>query len=171
MFALVSACLTFPGVVVHELAHRWFCWLFGARVVKACYFRLGNPAGYVVYEAPRNTYHHILICVGPFVVNTVIGAAVAYHGAMRLLPLGNAGPVDYLLVWLGISIAAHAFPSKGDAGSIWRGLWTRPAPIFARLIGTPIVGLIYLGALGSMLWLDIAYGLAVAVWLPRWLLG
>lgn len=166
MLALFSACLTFPGVVVHELAHRLFCWLFGVRVVKACYFRLGNPAGYVIYDAPDSAGQHIWICIGPFVVNTIIGAAVAYQASSRLLPLGRAGLMDYVMMWLGVSIASHAFPSTGDARSIWRGLWSRRASVLARLIGTPVVGLIYLGALGSVLWLDIAYGLTVAVWLP-----
>ena len=57
----------------------------------------------------------------------------------------------------------HSFPSTGDAQSIWAALWTPGTPIMARLIGTPVVGLIYLGALGSMLWLDACYGLAVVI--------
>jgi hypothetical protein len=40
-----------------------------------------------------------------------------------------------------------------------------------RLIATPIVGLIGLGALGSFFWLDLFYGVAVAMLLPRLLIA
>ncbi|MCX6344951.1 MAG: metalloprotease family protein [Armatimonadetes bacterium] len=167
----VISLITFPGIVLHEMSHRWFCWLFHVPVEKVCYFRFGSPAGYVVYETPQNTYHHIWICAGPFVTNTIIGVAVAFYGSIHLLPLWHAAWFDYVLIWLGVSIAMHSFPSTGDARSLWRGLWGKKAPFFARLIGTPIVGIIYLGALGSFFWLDLVYGAAVAVWAPRLLMN
>ena len=47
---LVSA-VTFPGVVVHEAAHMLFCRIRGVAVLDVCFFRFGNPAGYVVHDA------------------------------------------------------------------------------------------------------------------------
>jgi hypothetical protein len=158
---------TFPGVVVHELSHELFCRLFGVRVVKVCYFRFGSPAGYVVHETPREVSHHIWISVGPFIVNTTAGALVALPATVPMPFLHLHRPWNYVLAWLGVSIAMHAFPSTGDAKSIWRGLWSKRAPILARLAGVPIVLVIYLGALGSFFWLDIAYGVGVALFLPR----
>lgn len=38
------AALTFPGVIVHEMAHQLFCRLFRVAVLDVCYFRFG-PAG------------------------------------------------------------------------------------------------------------------------------
>lgn len=44
--------LTFPGVIVHEIAHQLFCRICGVAVLDVCYFKAGNPAGYVVHEIP-----------------------------------------------------------------------------------------------------------------------
>jgi len=46
----VVSLLTFPGVIVHELAHKIFCEMAGVQVYEVCYFRFGNPAGYVKHE-------------------------------------------------------------------------------------------------------------------------
>jgi hypothetical protein len=44
-------------------------------------------------------------------------------------------------------------------------------PLWIRIVGYPVVGLIYLGSLGSMFWLDIIYGVGVAVFLPKAIIG
>ncbi|WP_438444892.1 hypothetical protein [Gorillibacterium sp. sgz5001074] len=78
----------------------------------------------------------------------------------------SAGVLDYVLIWLGVSVAMHAFPSTGDAGNIWSLLKRRETPVLVKLAGAPIVGLIYLGAVGSFFWLDAVYGVAVAGLMP-----
>lgn len=45
--------LTFPGVIIHEWAHKKFCEWLGILVHKVVYFRFGNPAGYVLHEPPK----------------------------------------------------------------------------------------------------------------------
>jgi hypothetical protein len=163
--------LTFPGVIVHENAHLLFCRLFHVRVAKVCYFRLGNPAGYVVHETPRHAGQSLMISIGPLFVNTIVGLLVAFPASTPVLTHRAATRLDYILLWLGISIAMHSFPSFGDAKSLWAQLW-RPGVSFGmRLLGMPIAGLICLGALGSVIWLDVIYGIAVAVILPRFLLA
>jgi len=61
----------------------------------------------------------------------------------------------------------HAFPSTGDANSIWRALNDKDTNLLVKVVGFPIVGLIYLGALGSFFWLDLLYGVGVAIELPK----
>ena len=165
------ALLTFPGVIVHELGHYLFCRLLGVPVAKVCLFRLGNPAGYVIHAQPDNALQHLLISLGPFFVNTILGAAVA---APVTAPVARFQPGPYwtyALIWLGIAIAMHAFPSIGDAASLWQGIWRGRGCCLAKLIALPFVGLIYLGALGKMVWLNIVYGIAVAILLPKLVMG
>ncbi len=159
----VITALTFPGVIVHELAHELVCRLLGVRVHKACYLRLGNPPGYVVHDSPGTVMGHILIGTGPFLVNSICGAVL---GLIFALGSFHSWP-RYALPWLGVSIAMHSFPSTGDAKSIWRGLWGRGMPIIGRIISVPLVLVIYLGALGSVFWLDVAYGFFIAIYVPR----
>ncbi len=146
------------------MAHEFFCRVLGVPVRKVCYFRFGNPAGCVIHDSPTKAVQHVLIGTGPFLFNTCLGALAA---VLRLLPSLRGSTAGYVLLWLGVSIAMHSFPSTGDAKSIWRGLWSRGMSIPARLVSIPIVVLIYLGALGSVFWLDLIYGVAVVVYAPH----
>lgn len=157
---------TCPGVIVHELAHQLFCRLFKVPVFQVVYFQVGNPAGFVLHEIPPYKWQSILISVGPFFVNTLLGALIALPAALPVFTLNNANFLHYLLIYLGVSIAMHAFPSTGDAAVIWKEIKKEDTKPLTKLIGYPVVGLIYLGSLGSMIWLDLVYGVAVAIGIP-----
>ena len=116
---------TFPGVIVHELAHVAFCKFTDTRVLKVSYFRVGNPAGYVIHEQPTTVWRHILIGVGPFFVNTLLGFMLGIIAIPMHMDLDHLTPPQILLLWLGVSIAMHSFPSTGDARSIWRAFGHR----------------------------------------------
>lgn len=159
---------TFPGVIVHELAHKIFCHLTGTRVIEVCYFRFGNPAGFVIHETPSSPWKHILIGFGPLVVNTVVGFWIALMAYGLKNSPGDEGVLFPILMYLAVSIAMHSFPSTGDASSIWQGIWKQPSSILTKVVGTPLVGLIWLGAIGSFVWLDLLYGIGVCVGLPEY---
>ena len=163
----VITLVTFPGVIVHELAHQLFCRLYKVPVFEVVYFKMGNPAGYVVHEVPQSKLQSIMISIGPFIVNTVLGALIALPAAMPVFKFDNAGPLDYVLIYLGVSIAMHAFPSTGDANSIWTAMKQDDTAWWVKIIGFPVVGLIYLGSIGSFFWLDLLYGVGVAIGLPN----
>lgn len=164
----ILAILTFPGVIVHELAHQLFCRWCKVPVFEVCYFRDANPAGYVLHEPAQKTSHSILISVGPFILNTTVAFLIGLPAALQF-KFDAAGPLDYLLLYLGVSIGMHAFPSTGDANSLWNSVMNDQTPLIARIVVAPIVGIIYLGAIGSFFWLDALYGVGVAIGLP-WLI-
>ena len=159
--------VTFPGVIVHELAHQLFCRLYKVPVFKVVYFQLENPAGYVLHETPLNKWHSVMISIGPFFVNTILGAIIALPAALPIFEFNSAGPLDYVLIYLGVSIAMHAFPSTGDGNIIWQTLKEKTTPLWIKIAGYPLVGLIYLGSIGSFFWLDLLYGIGVAIGLPK----
>lgn len=163
----VITILTFPGVVVHEMAHMLLCRLTGTRVLKVRLFRLGNPAGYVMHERPRGAWKTLLISTGPFFLNTVAGFLIGLSASLlRERATTNGIAVRLLLVWLAVSVAMHAFPSTGDARAVWGTVRDRSCPILLKLAAVPLAGFIYLGALGSAFWLDLLYALTVAIGLP-----
>jgi hypothetical protein len=164
---ILITVLSFPGVIVHELAHQLFCRLYKVPVFEVVYFRAGNPAGYVLHEKPNNKWHSVMISIGPFIVNTVVGALIALPAALPVFKFDNANILDYALIYLGVSIAMHAFPSTGDASVIWENMKESQTPIWVKLISYPIVGLIYIGSLGSFFWLDVLYGVGIAIGLPN----
>jgi len=162
----IISLLTFPGIIVHEFAHQLFCRLFHVPVFKVCYFRLGNPAGYVLHEKPKEDWQQVLIGIGPFFVNTILGLLIAFPAAAAF-NFHDDSPLNAILIYLGASIAMHSFPSRGDAESIWKNL---EGKTFKKILVSPLMLLIYIGAFGSIVWLDLIYGVAVTVWLPNLLI-
>lgn len=169
---IIITIVTFPGVIVHELAHQLFCRLFKVPVFEVVYFQAANPAGYVLHEVPANKFHSLMISVGPFFLNTIVGALIALPASLSVLEFGHSpGLLDVILIYLGVSIAMHAFPSTGDASSILQTIKEKGTPIWVKIVAYPVVGLIYLGAAGSFFWLDFAYGIGVVIGLPKLLIA
>lgn len=162
--------VTFPGVIVHELAHQLFCKISRIAIFDICYFRFGNPSGYVVHEEPKNAKQQILIGVGPFIVNTVIGALISLPAAIPVIKFKSGNILEYILIWLGVSIAMHSFPSVQDAKSIWASIRKKETPMLVKIVGTPIVGIILICSIGSVAWLDFIYGIAIAMLIPSLLI-
>jgi Putative zincin peptidase len=123
-----------------------------------------DPAGFVIHEPAPKSYHSVLISVGPFLVNTVIGAIVSFPAALPVIKFGSGDLLDVFLIWLGVSIAMHAIPSTGDAKSMWQSV--KGVSAVTRLLVMPIVGIIYLATIGRLFWLDLFYGISAAVGLP-----
>lgn len=166
----IISALTFPGVIVHEIAHQLFCRWLKVPVFSVCYFQFENPAGYVVHEKPKEAYKSLLIGIGPFFINTLLGGLVAAGGAIPVLKFHAGTIMDYILLWLGVSIAMHSFPSTGDAKQIWEVIKGKGTKIILKVICIPIVLAIYAGAALSVVWFDVAYGVAIAMLLPDFLI-
>ena len=166
----IISALTFPGVVVHEFAHETFCKLFKVPVYEVVYFRFGNPAGYVTHGKSDHWYQDVMIAAGPFFLNSLIGALLAFPVVINSPDLETINFVGGVLFWLSISIAMHAIPSKGDAKSMWKAVSGNKAPLIAKIIVSPIIAVIYLLSWGSFFWLDVIYGLCVCFIGPRLLI-
>lgn len=161
--------LTFPGVVIHEIAHRLTCGVAGVPVIKTCYFRIGNPAGYVIHKDVQDYDEAFLICTAPFLINT-FAAGVVFTLAIK--GQFDSSLVRPVLYWLGIAIAMHSFPSSGDAQNLWdysRKMWYKN---LWALLGFPVVALIRLASSLRVIWFDLFYALAllvlVDIFLRRW---
>ncbi len=68
----VIAALTFPGVIIHEAGHLFFCRLFKLQVFDVCFFRFGNPAGYVIHQQTEDFKAQFFVSMGPFFANTLL---------------------------------------------------------------------------------------------------
>lgn len=163
------AAMTFPGVIVHEFAHQLFCRLFGVPVYDVVYFQMKNPSGYVAHEPTEKPLASFMISVGPFIVNTLLGMLIVFPAAVELFRFEVYQNLLVLLLgWLGISILMHAFPSTGDAKVMVQAILKNPdVNLAVKVVTAPVIGLVYLGALGSMMWLDLIYAVFMAMVLPN----
>jgi predicted small integral membrane protein len=171
------AIVTFPGVIVHELAHVFFCRWAGVPILEVKYFQLANPCGYVIHDPIDKPFANFMISVGPFIINTIVGLIIIFPGALVYQAFGlSADPArlipQIISLWLGLSVLAHAFPSTGDAKAMAVSiLKNEDVNIFVKILVAPVVGLIYIGSIGSVVWLDFAYAVAVSAVVPRFVLS
>jgi len=150
---------------VSWFAHAWACRSMGIRISKVCYLRLGNPLGYVRHERPAYAIQHVMIAVAPFFVSTAIALTVSLAADVLVASPALAefqNSVAPLALWFGFSIALHAFPSSGDADSLWNEVRSPDVGFFAKLLLVPVAGLIRLAGIGSRVWLDVLYAIIVA---------
>lgn len=161
----IIAAATFPGVVIHELAHQLFCRYFKIPVYEVCYFRFGNPSGYVLHGSIEKWPQHVLVSAGPFFINSLLGPLLAFSALIQAFEFQDASISweTLFLLWFGLSIAMHAIPSTGDAKAMWGAVSGSAVPALGKVIVAPIVGLIFLLALGSIVWLDLLYGVFVTI--------
>jgi hypothetical protein len=160
----IVALLTFPGVILHEAAHLFFCRLFRLRVYDVRFLRLGNPAGYVIHEKTDNFTALFFVSIGPFVVNTALCVLFCTSAWFSLQGLRVSRPLAYFFYWLGLSIGMHAIPSTADLSNLWE-----MTPAKARqgnalaVLSLPLVAVLYVVNLGRVVWADLGYGIAVGV--------
>ena len=145
--------VTFPGVIFHEWAHKIACKKMGLEVYEVCYFRLGDPVGYVSHEPPHRYSQSFIIAVAPFLLNT------ATANIFFMLAIKTPKPISYLFYWLGFSSGMHAYPSHQDAENLWnftKRVWRRNPLV---LFGIPIIALIVVADALRYLWFDFFYAL------------
>ena len=171
------ALLTFPGVMLHELAHQIGCWLAGVKVYKVCYFRLSNPCGYVIHEHPKHIYQSLAIVIAPI----VLGYSMAIILALIANDVG-AGIVGGIILWLSFSIAMNALSSNDDINSLWgmlkgftiiehEGAYYKipySSPLIYRIILFPFGGLIKLINTLRLLWSDAIISYFIIVPIVKW---
>ncbi len=161
------ALLTFPGVIVHEAAHMFFCRWRQVPVFDYCFFQLGDPVGYVVHGPVGNFVSTFLISMGPFIVNTLFCFLICFPAYLPVHVFDLSHPLSYFLLWLGVSIGMHAVPSNTDANNLWDAAKVAVKNFHPlAIISFPLVVLIYIFNVLRFIWADLLYGIAVGVWLP-----
>jgi hypothetical protein len=84
---------------------------------------------------------------------------------------GIQDPLSYFMIWLGISIGMHAFPSTQDASNLWHSArQSVSSGNLLAVIGFPLVIVIYVANILSVFWFDYLYGIALGFGLPQLLL-
>jgi hypothetical protein len=148
--------ITIPGVVIHEYGHKLFCDITKVRVRKVCYFRFGNPAGYVVHDKPERFFQSLLIVLGPFMFGTLFALLCYFYSFLY-----KGGTAEYVFIWLGFSAAYNCFPSDQDAKVLWSESSRHLRRNILALLGYPFSVLIWIENRLSYLYFDVIYGVVL----------
>ncbi len=164
------AWLTFPGVIIHEAAHLLFCKQRKVAVFDVKFFQFSNKvSGYVLHENVDDFTTSFLICLGPFFVNTILCMLICFPVFLPYRMFGIVDPLSWILLWLGVSIGMHAFPSNQDASNLLEHAKSeakKKNPL--AIVSFPLVGLIFVANVLRVFWLDYAYGLFIGLFLPEY---
>ncbi|MBI2345016.1 DUF3267 domain-containing protein [Candidatus Dependentiae bacterium] len=143
--------LTFPGVILHEMAHKFFCDYYNITVFKVAYFRISSKAGHVTHEPIYDKDKETTVALAPFFINSLICMLffipyflIYSFGTFFLWKISR---LDVFLIWVGISCGLSAVPSETDLKHIPKDI--SGIYFFFRALSK---GLNDLGFFGSMLW-------------------
>lgn len=109
----------FPAVVLrtalqYSIAHR-----AGLTIDEVVYFRVDDPAGYTVYEAPPRLGTAIAITYLPTLTLWVLSVLCLTQALTPRVVLDLPVTwVTWLQVWIGLALAAHGLPSYEEAGPV-----------------------------------------------------
>ena len=156
----LMAILTFPGVVLHEWAHKKYCEWTGVKVLAVKYFDIGkNPAGYVLHEEPTNYSQIFWISVGPLIINS--------FSALFLSFLATQTKPDsflyYALVWVAISAGMNAFPSTHDTKHILNASKhsLKNGGSILHYLAYPFFGLFWFANIARIFWFDLIFAIGL----------
>lgn len=119
MLARTIHLLGFPAVVMRTALQFTIAHRAGLTIDEVIYFRVDDPAGYTVYEAPARLGTAIAIAYLPALVLWTV--AVLCLAQALTPPVVLDLPVTWvtwLQIWLGLAFAAHALPSYEEAGPV-----------------------------------------------------
>ena len=163
---------------MHELSHHLFCMIFGAKVLKVCYYNFKDSSGYVLHEQANHLYQNVLISTAPFFLNSLWGALISYTvivnkiSTLGSLSLFSLNSQDIFKIIISISIGMKAIPSKGDGLSIWGSIGDSDMnfllKLLAKAIVIPLLLIIFLINFGSSYFkIDLLYGIFVCFFGPK----
>lgn len=118
----VRRLLTFPGIIVHGIAHKFMCDILQVPVYRINYFSLGtNQTEHVHHHKIDNINQDFLIAMAPLLINTLVGIlfTLPYMSTIIITHDGIPGYIQIFLYWIGMSAAIHAFPSNEDIHDTW----------------------------------------------------
>lgn len=140
-----------PGIIVHELAHAFFCVLFGVKIHRINLLRYDEVAGFVIHDEPRRFLPSFFISFGPLIINSAL--ALWLFTKVSLI-------WDFQIIlcfWLGCALALQAIPSNGDAKSLFNNanhnFWHNPLVI----IFYPLVLILYVLNFLKYIFIDTIY--------------
>ena len=109
----------FPAVVVRTALQFTIAHRSGLAIDEVVYFRVDDPAGYTVYEAPPKLGTALAITYLPTLVLAILSVfCLAPALTPRVVLHLPTTWVTWVQLWLGLSFASHMLPSYEEAGPV-----------------------------------------------------
>ena len=109
----------FPAVVLRTTIQLLIVHRSGLTIEEATFFRLEDPAGYVVYQAPSRLSTALAVAWLPGAAMGILSLICLIPALVphRILMLPTTW-LTVLQIWLGLAFAAHVLPAYEEAGPL-----------------------------------------------------
>lgn len=136
------------------------------------YLRPNEMCGHIEHEIIKKRSVSFGVCFFPFLFNLILGLMFVCVGAMNIYYVGEffsstgvVKIVNFLFLWLGISMLTNLFPQVEDAITLKELIYKKKTNIFVKIIAAPIFAILYCGAYlekwGVTLLTSVGFSLAV----------
>lgn len=138
---LFNFIMFFPGTVIHEIAHRFFCDIFNVPVFHITYFHpFSKVSGCVIHEPINDLKKRFFIGIGPLFFNSILCVLLLFpffakaQLSTSFLPYSSVLMHIFhsLIIWCGASIGFAAVPSNKDVEDFQE--LTKTKSIFTRAL-------------------------------------
>ncbi|RNC88221.1 MAG: hypothetical protein ED556_03285 [Winogradskyella sp.] len=155
MIGLLVQIITFPGIIFDQFSNKLACDLLEVKVHEVKYLQSEAPISYIIHDIPESYFKIFSLSIIPFMISTLTAILLFTIG----YSFGEESIIFFIFCWLGISVAAHAFPNKKNGSLLWqKSISEVKAGNYIALLGFPLVVIIYLAQILHYVWLDIIYG-------------
>jgi hypothetical protein len=168
--AWIVALVTFPGVILHEISHRFFCDIFNVPVYSVRYFVLfSQQAGQVIFAKPDTLLKMFFIAIAPLIINSFVCMIFTFPVAATS-SLGTGFIVyptiklDLFLAWIGYTAGFSAIPSNQDLAPLPEMAQSKIGKV-TLIIFTKIFYLFNLNKIGPFFL--IGYAIVTSLVLPK----
>lgn len=169
--SIFFSIITFPGIIIHELAYQFFCWVMRVPVVKVKYFQIENPCGYVISDKINSPMAKLVILAGSSICTNILGTALVFQSILSFGAFGFSNDIAQNLltifsIWLGVSIMVHSIPNKHEVANVSQSIFRNDeVSMQVKIFSAPIIGLMYLSRIGAL------YIVFVCIFLPMLVLA
>ncbi|MGZ6251399.1 MAG: hypothetical protein ACXWL2_05185 [Candidatus Chromulinivorax sp.] len=157
------ALITFPGIILHEISHRFMCDIFNIPVYQIDYFALEEDSvGKVIHQKIYSYRKSFFIAMAPLFINTFIAMLLTIplsicSSTNGIIPASSNFLINFLfkiISWMGFTIGLHAIPSNQDVNNLKELAHTKTLKIFTYIL-IKIIAIFNIAFIGF--WMRIFY--------------
>ncbi len=145
--------LTVIGTFTKAFFEHLSCRVYEVLIEDGRYLAPSEMCGHIEHEFIKKRGICFGVCFFPFFFNLVLGLIFTSVGAMNLLYIGvyftSSGIpnfMNYLFLWIGISMLTNLFPQWEDALTLKELIYSGDTNLFIKIIAAPIFAIFYVGA-------------------------
>lgn len=170
---LIVKYFTIVGTFLQAFFEHFTCRFYEVLIEDARYLRADELCGHVEHELIRKRSTAFGVSFFPFLFNLIVGLALTSVGAVHVYYLGEfftSGGVphfvNFLFLWVGISVLTNLFPQIEDVLQIKDLIYGKGKSNWAvKIFAAPIFGILYAGAYlqacGATLLTSVAFSFAL----------